>query len=170
MTAKGEKDKYFQIKRQTVRISPFAKDIDVYRTDVEDERALAPSRREFGVRREFSDECKRLFFVIRYKSIGINNTSSNVRSKQTKEKAFYAGCRDLFGHASWQAVQARLWNYADVSWKENLRDGRSRERSPRMVVGKNSGMDNSNASDLGVRGPRLKRPTHKAWILSRTTL
>lgn len=142
---------------------PFAKDVDSYGVNVEDVDApLAPESQTSST----SDASVLAALA--------NASSSSYVPKQTKERAFYGERRDVFGHASWQPVQARLVDYAGATISV---EGKFARRSFARAFAanndnnnnNNNGGDNDNsnnelASDLGVRGPRLKRPTHKAWI------
>ncbi|CAL6314818.1 unnamed protein product [Bathycoccus prasinos] len=142
---------------------PFAKDVDSYGAGVEDVDApLAPESQTSST----SDASVLAALA--------NASSSSYVPKQTKERAFYGERRDVFGHASWQPVQARLVDYAGATISV---EGKFARRSFARAFAANGGNNNNNnnngdndnsnnelASDLGVRGPRLKRPTHKAWI------
>ena len=142
---------------------PFAKDVDSYGVNVEDVDApLAPESQTSST----SDAS-----VL---AVLANASSSSYVPKQTKERAFYGEHRDVFGHASWQPVQARLVDYAGATISV---EGKFARRSFARAFAANNNNNNNNnnggdndnsnnelASDLGVRGPRLKRPTHKAWI------
>ena len=142
---------------------PLAKDVDSYGVNVEDVDApLAPESQTSST----SDASVLAALA--------NASSSSYVPKQTKERAFYGERRDVFGHASWQPVQARLVDYAGATISV---EGKFARRSFARAFAanndnnnnNNNGGDNDNsnnelASDLGVRGPRLKRPTHKAWI------
>ena len=142
---------------------PFAKDVDSYGVNVEDVDApLAPESQTSST----SDASVLAALA--------NASSSSYVPKQTKERAFYGERRDVFGHASWQPVQARLVDYAGATISV---EGKFARRSFARAFAANGGNNNNNnnngdndnsnnelASDLGVRGPRLKRPTHKAWI------
>jgi predicted neuraminidase len=142
---------------------PFAKDVDSYGVNVEDVDApLAPESQTSST----SDASVLAALA--------NASSSSYVPKQTKERAFYGERRDVFGHASWQPVQARLVDYAGATISV---EGKFARRSFARAFAANNNNNNNNnnngdndnsnnelASDLGVRGPRLKRPTHKAWI------
>ena len=142
---------------------PFAKDVDSYGVNVEDVDApLAPESQTSST----SDASVLAALA--------NASSSSYVPKQTKERAFYGERRDIFGHASWQPVQARLVDYAGATISV---EGKFARRSFARAFAANNNNNNNNnnngdndnsnnelASDLGVRGPRLKRPTHKAWI------
>ena len=142
---------------------PFAKDVDSYGVNVEDVDApLAPESQTSST----SDASVLAALA--------NASSSSYVPKQTKERAFYGERRDVFGHASWQPVQARLVDYAGATISV---EGKFARRSFARAFAANNNKNNNNnnngdndnsnnelASDLGVRGPRLKRPTHKAWI------
>ena len=142
---------------------PFAKDVDSYGAGVEDVDApLAPESQTSST----SDASVLAALA--------NASSSSYVPKQTKERAFYGERRDVFGHASWQPVQARLVDYAGATISV---EGKFARQSFARAFAANGGNNNNNnnngdndnsnnelASDLGVRGPRLKRPTHKAWI------
>ncbi|CAL6323778.1 unnamed protein product [Bathycoccus prasinos] len=142
---------------------PFSKDVDSYGAGVEDVDApLAPESQTSST----SDASVLAALA--------NASSSSYVPKQTKERAFYGERRDVFGHASWQPVQARLVDYAGATISV---EGKFARRSFARAFAANGGNNNNNnnngdndnsnnelASDLGVRGPRLKRPTHKAWI------
>ncbi|CAL6312843.1 unnamed protein product [Bathycoccus prasinos] len=142
---------------------PFAKDVDSYGAGVEDVDApLAPESQTSST----SDASVLAALA--------NASSSSYVPKQTKERAFYGERRDVFGHVSWQPVQARLVDYAGATISV---EGKFARRSFARAFAANGGNNNNNnnngdndnsnnelASDLGVRGPRLKRPTHKAWI------
>ena len=145
---------------------PFAKDVDSYGVNVEDVDApLAPESQTSST----SDASVLAALA--------NASSSSYVPKQTKERAFYGERRDVFGHASWQPVQARLVDYAGATISV---EGKFARRSFARAFAANNNINNNNnnnnnngdndnsnnelASDLGVRGPRLKRPTHKAWI------
>lgn len=171
---RGRRNKYFSNSNaKQFEYDPFAKDIDVYGTDVEDVDApLAPESTTSS-----TSDARVLAMNKSSGSSSLFATKTSVSTtpavtyvpKQTKEKAFYAERRDLFGHASWQAVQARLVDYAGATISVEGKFARrsfARAFAANGGNGKNNSMDNSNeiASDLGVRGPRLKRPTHKAWI------
>jgi hypothetical protein len=138
---------------------PFAKDVDSYGVNVEDVDApLAPESQTSST----SDASVLAALA--------NASSSSYVPKQTKERAFYGERRDVFGHASWQPVQARLVDYAGATISVEGKFARrsfARAFAANNNNNNNGDNDNSNnelASDLGVRGPRLKRPTHKAWI------
>ena len=142
---------------------PLAKDVDSYGVNVEDVDApLAPESQTSST----SDASVLAALA--------NASSSSYVPKQTKERAFYGERRDVFGHASWQPVQARLVDYAGATISV---EGKFARRSFARAFAANNNNNNNNnnngdndnsnnelASDLGVRGPRLKRPTHKAWI------
>ena len=144
---------------------PFAKDVDSYGVNVEDVDApLAPESQTSST----SDASVLAALA--------NASSSSYVPKQTKERAFYGERRDILGHASWQPVQARLVDYAGATISV---EGKFARRSFARAFAANNNNNNNNnnngdndnsnnnnelASDLGVRGPRLKRPTHKAWI------
>ena len=150
-------------KQQQFEYDPFAKDVDSYGAGVEDVDApLAPESQTSST----SDASVLAALA--------NASSSSYVPKQTKERAFYGERRDVFGHASWQPVQARLVDYAGATISV---EGKFARRSFARAFAANGGNNNNNnnngdndnsnnelASDLGVRGPRLKRPTHKAWI------
>ena len=142
---------------------PFAKDVDSYGVNVEDVDApLAPESQTSST----SDASVLAALA--------NASSSSYVPKQTKERAFYGERRDVFGHASWQPVQARLVDYAGATI--SVEGKFARQSFARAFAANNNNNNNNNnngdndnsnnelASDLGVRGPRLKRPTHKAWI------
>ena len=83
---------------------PFAKDVDSYGVNVEDVDApLAPESQTSST----SDASVLAALA--------NASSSSYVPKQTKERAFYGERRDVFGHASWQPVQARLVDYAGAT-------------------------------------------------------
>ena len=149
---------------------PFAKDVDSYGVDVEDvEAPLAPesSTSSTSDAKILSLNASDGLAASSRVSFDKTTTSSAITyvPKQTKERAFYAEHRDVFGHASWQPVQARLVDYAGATISV---EGKFARRSfARAFAANNNNNNNTNselASDLGVRGPRLKRPTHKAWI------
>jgi predicted neuraminidase len=147
---------------------PFAKDVDSYGVNVEDVDApLAPESQTSST----SDASVLAALA--------NASSSSYVPKQTKERAFYGERRDVFGHASWQPVQARLVDYAGATisvegkfarrsfaraFAANNNNNTNNNNNNNNNNGDNDNSNNELASDLGVRGPRLKRPTHKAWI------
>ena len=162
-------------KQQQFEYDPFAKDVDSYGAGVEDVDApLAPESQTSST----SDASGIAALANASSSSTVAMTAEKAIytyvPKQTKERAFYGERRDVFGHASWQPVQARLVDYAGATISV---EGKFARRSFARAFAANGGNNNNNnnngdndnsnnelASDLGVRGPRLKRPTHKAWI------